>query len=310
VRVGVIGLGDIARKAYLPVLAVNPSLEVHLCSRGADALAAVGDALRIPHRHRDVGQLLAAGIDAAFVHVATGAHVEIVTTLLKAGVPTYVDKPLSYELSTSARLVDLARAGRCSLMVGFNRRYAPVYRQLLDVQRSLVVMQKNRVRQPREPRIVVLDDFIHVVDTLRFLTPGATLSEVQGVMAGDSLQQLVVTMAGEGVTAIGLMNRDGGATDEVLEVHGTGRKRRVVDMAEIVDHNDGVETVGRRGDWTPVERQRGFEAICAEFLTSVRKGVLLDAGDALRTHEMCEEIVGSISSSQARSGARADSRAN
>jgi virulence factor len=129
-------------------------------------------------------------------------------------------------------------------------------------------------------------------------------------MDGASLQQLVVTMTGDSVTAIGMMNRDGGATDEVLEVHGTGRKRRVVDMAEIVDHNDGVETVGRRGDWTPVERQRGFEAICAEFLTSVRKGVLLDAGDALRTHEMCEEIVVSISSSQARSGARADSRAN
>lgn len=37
-KVGVIGLGDIAQKAYLPVLATQPSLELHLHTRTAATL--------------------------------------------------------------------------------------------------------------------------------------------------------------------------------------------------------------------------------------------------------------------------------
>jgi virulence factor len=293
-RIGVIGLGDIARKAYLPVLATRADLEVHLCTRDPEVLHWVGDSYRIPHRHADVDSLLSAGVDAAFVHAATAAHVDVVSALLDAGVHTYVDKPLTDNLPAAAALVAKARSAERSLMVGFNRRYAPVYRQLIDVHASLVLMQKNRLGLPGELRRVVFDDFIHVVDTLRFLAPLADDLDVQATIVDGLLHRLVVTLTGGGVTAIGLMNRDGGATEEVLEVHGPGIKRRVVDMADVVDHAGGVQTVSHRGDWTAVEQQRGFEAICAQFLESVAAGLVLDAGDALRTHEVCEAIVGAV----------------
>ena len=85
--------------------------------------------------------------------------------------PTYVDKPLAYELADSERLVRLAEQRGTSLAVGFNRRYAPGYAQCLEHPRELILMQKNRVGLPEDPRTLVLDDFIHVVDTLRFLAP-------------------------------------------------------------------------------------------------------------------------------------------
>lgn len=293
-RIGMIGLGEIARKAYLPVLATRADLELHLCTRDREVLDWIGDCYRIPHRHADVDSLLSAGIDAAFVHATTAAHVDIVGALLDAGVHTYVDKPLSDTFQAAAALVEKARSADRSLMVGFNRRYAPVYRQLVDVPASLVLMQKNRVGLPEEPRRVVFDDFIHVIDTLRFLAPRTDNLDVQATVANGLLHGLVVTLAGDGVTAIGLTNRDGGATEEVLEVHGPGIRRRVVDMAGVVEHAGGVETVSRRGDWTPVEQQRGFDAICAEFLDSVAAGRILDAGDALATHEVCEAVVGAV----------------
>jgi len=180
------------------------------------------------------------------------------------------------------------------LMVGFNRRYAPVYRALADVAWSVVVMQKNRVRSADEVRRVVFDDFIHIVDTLRFLARGAQLRDVDALVVDGLLQQLTVTLVGGGTTAIGLMNRDGGLVEEVLEVHGPGLKRRVTDLADAVEHAVGIESVTRRGDWTAVERQRGFAAICAEFLDGVRAGRVFDADDALRTHQVCEQIVAAI----------------
>lgn len=54
------------------------------------------------------------------------------TRLLEAGVATYVDKPLAYELADSQRLVRLAEERGVSLTVGFNRRHAPGYTQCAE----------------------------------------------------------------------------------------------------------------------------------------------------------------------------------
>ena len=171
-KIGVIGLGDIAQKGYLPVLAALPGLELHLHTRTPATLDLIGDVYRLPHRHTSLDTLLDQGLDAAFVHAPTVVHPEIVTRLLEAGVPTYVDKPLAYELADSERLVRLAEEREVSLAVGFNRRFAPGYTQCADHPRELILMQKNRIGLPEEPRAMILDDFIHVVDTLRFLVPG------------------------------------------------------------------------------------------------------------------------------------------
>ncbi|WP_433570789.1 Gfo/Idh/MocA family protein [Streptomyces sp. CA-251247] len=292
-KVGCIGLGDIAQKAYLPVLGALPGVELHLQTRTPATLARVAETHRIPadRRHTDLGRLLDQGLDAAFVHAPTGAHAEIVGRLLQAGVPTYVDKPLAYELADSERLVDLSESRGTSLAVGFNRRLAPGYAQCLEHPRDLILMQKNRVGLPEDPRTLVLDDFIHVVDTLRFLAPGTIEhSDVRARIVDGRMHHVVLQLSGEGFTAIGTMNRMSGSAEEILEVSGQDTKREVRNLAEVVDHK-GQPSVGRRGDWVPVARQRGIEQSVTSFLEAVRAGKFLSAQDALRTHELCERVV-------------------
>ncbi|MFF5342580.1 Gfo/Idh/MocA family protein [Streptomyces althioticus] len=292
-KVGCIGLGDIAQKAYLPVLAVQPGVELHLQTRTPATLERVGDSLHLPdaQRHADLDALIAAGLDAAFVHAPTDVHPQIVTRLLEAGVPTYVDKPLAYGLADSERLVELAEERGVSLAVGFNRRHAPGYAQCAEHPRELILMQKNRVGLPEEPRRMILDDFIHVVDTLRFLVPGQVDDVTVRARAEDGLlHHVVLQLAGDGFTALGVMNRLSGSTEEVLEVSGQDTKRQVVNLAEVIDHK-GQPTVRRRGDWVPVARQRGIEQVTLAFLDAVRAGKTLSARDALATHELCERVV-------------------
>lgn len=301
-KVGCIGLGDIAQKAYLPVLGAQPGLDLHLQTRTPATLDRVGDMLHLARerRHTTLDSLLAAGLDAAFVHAPTTVHPEIVTQLLEAGVPTYVDKPLAYELAESERLVALAERRGVSLSVGFNRRYAPGYTQCLDHPRELILMQKNRVGLPEEPRSMILDDFIHVVDTLRFLVPGPVDDITVRARAEDGLlHHLVLQLGGDGFTALGVMNRLSGSSEEILEVSGQDSKRQVVNLAEVIDHT-GQPTVRRRGDWVPVARQRGIEQAVLAFLDAVRAGTVLSARDALATHELCERVVRAV---QERSGA-------
>ncbi|MFF0200108.1 Gfo/Idh/MocA family protein [Streptomyces sp. NPDC005017] len=295
-KVGCIGLGDIAQKAYLPVLGAQPGIELHLQTRTPATLDQVGDSLHLSagQRHRDLDALIAEGLDAAFVHAPTTVHPEIVTRLLQAGVPTYVDKPLAYELADSERLVALAEERGVSLAVGFNRRCAPAYEQCADHPRELILMQKNRVGLPEEPRSMVLDDFIHVVDTLRFLAPGPVDDVTVRARVRDGLlHHVVLQLAGDGFTALGVMNRLSGSNEEILEVSGQDTKRQVLNLAEVIDHK-GQPTVRRRGDWVPVARQRGIEQAVLGFLGAVREGRVLSARDALATHELCERVVRAV----------------
>ncbi|MGW6562573.1 Gfo/Idh/MocA family protein [Streptomyces hydrogenans] len=292
-KIGCIGLGDIAQKAYLPVLATLPGVELHLQTRTPATLDRVADTFHLSatRRHRDLDSLLGAGLDAAFVHASTAAHAEIAGRLLDAGVPTYVDKPLAYEYADSERIVELAEKRGVSLAVGFNRRLAPGYAQCLDHPRDLIVLQKNRIGLPEDPRTFVLDDFIHVVDTLRFLLPGeADHVDVRARVRDGLMHHVVLQLSGDGFTALGIMNRMNGSTEEVLEVSGQDTKRQVVNLSEVIDHK-GQPSVRRRGDWVPVARQRGIEQAVLAFLDAVRDGTVLSARDALLTHALCERVV-------------------
>ncbi|MEO3802612.1 Gfo/Idh/MocA family oxidoreductase [Nonomuraea sp. B1E8] len=290
-KTAMIGLGDIAEKAYLPVLAAQPALDLHLCTRNTARLDRLGDTYRIAARSSSVDEAIKDGVEAAFVHAATDAHPEIVESLLRAGVHVYVDKPIAYTLAESERLVRLARAEGRSLMVGFNRRYAPGYVGLAAHPRHLILMEKNRANHPDTPRRVIFDDFIHVVDTLRFLAPGpVTDTTIRTRVRNGLVEHIVLELSGDGRTAIGVMNRVGGISEESCEAMGDGAKRRVVNLGDVIDHKGG-ESLVRRPDWVPVARQRGIEQICLEFLAAVREGRVIDAGDALATHALCEEIV-------------------
>lgn len=242
--VAVIGLGGIARSAYLPVLGVRADLRLRLVTRDRARLDALGDAYRVPGECRfiEMDALLDTQPQAAFVHVATVAHVEIVTRLLDAGVPTYVDKPLADTLAASRALVEHAERTGTPLMVGFNRRHAPAYVEAARAPRETVILQKNEADAPGAVRDVVFDDFIHVADTLRFLAPG-DISDVavSGRVEDGMLEHVALTLSGPGFTCIGVMNRRAGAKGERLQLIGDGHRRDIHDLTE-----------GPTG-WTPVE---------------------------------------------------------
>jgi virulence factor len=296
-RVAVIGIGDIARKAYLPVLSALPDVELHLVTRNVNTLRDVSERYRPAAVSGSVRQALEEGIDAAFVHAATGGHSAIVGELLAAGIPTFVDKPLTDAYVTAAALVGQAEQAGVALMVGFNRRYAPAYLEALAAPaRDLVIYQKHRPALPAEhARRMVFDDFIHVVDTLRFFAPGEIKNEVVGFGGtADQLTWVSLLLTGDGFSCFGSMHRQSGASEESLEVVGGGRKVRVTELGDLYTF-DRSEQLVRRPGWASAPETRGFAAMCAIFLDAVRSGEVLSARDALESHALCERVVAAIS---------------
>ncbi len=295
-KIGIIGLGDIAGKAYLPVISRRADVEVHLHTRNQENLNRIGGQYRFVNLHAHLEDILDSGIKAAFVHGATEAHPELVEQLLQKGIHVYVDKPIAYEFATTKHLIELAEKKDLLLMAGFNRRYAPAYQQLKAVEApNMVLMQKNRVAQPADVRTFVLDDFIHVVDTLRYLFPYPIQDLIVNgkVQAGLLYHVMVQLITENGATAIGIMNRDSGTSEEKVEVMSAGEKRMALQVSDVIIRKGTDETRLGSSDWEPTLHKRGFEQIVDDFITAVTTGRApkVTAQDALQTHELCEQIV-------------------
>lgn len=294
-KIGIIGLGDIALKAYLPVISTR-HVEVHLCTRDEQRLVQTGAQYRFSHLHRTIESLIQSGITGAFVHTATASHDAVVEQLLSHHIHVYVDKPIAYYHATSEKLMALARKNNRLLHVGFNRRFAPAYQYARALQPvNMIVLQKNRRALPGAVRTFVFDDFIHVIDTLLFLFPHPIEKLiVNGKKKDGLLYHLVVQfMAADGTVAIGIMNRDSGTVEERLEVTGPEEKRVVVNLTDVTVCHDRKETRLIRDDWEPMLRRRGFDQIVDHFLQALESGPSLqtDAHDFLLTHKICEQIV-------------------
>lgn len=295
-KIGIIGLGDIASKAYLPILCSSENLEIHLLSRNENRLQEIASKYRIKNLHQNLDSLIQSGIKGAFVHTATIAHFDIVEALLQNNIHVFVDKPVTLDYSSVKVLVELATRKNLIMMVGFNRRYAPVYQKLKELTNpSMIIMQKNRQSLACELRSFVFDDFIHVVDTLRYLFPyPIDHLLVNGMKKNDLLYQVTIQfISANGATAIGIMNRDGGTTEEKVEVFTPGEKRVVVNVSEMIVQKDtNINRIGS-SDWEPTLHKRGFEQIIADFLQALQGGESpkISAEDALKSHEMCERIV-------------------
>lgn len=294
-KIGIIGIGDIAKKAYLPVLSENEGIEIVLCTRNEETLTRLSNKYRIQETAKNIDELLSKNIDAAIVSTATEGHFEIAEKLLQNGIHTYIDKPISMNFQETERIVRLAKDKGKMAMVGFNRRFIPRVRELKEHGKpNLIIMQKNRFAAPDYVRRFVVEDFIHVVDTLRFLMDTEVKDvKVEYVKNGDTLDQLVIQLMGDGCIAIGIMNRNGGVTEEIIEYMSGHQKFVVNSLVETTRYHDKEISITKFGDWEPTLYKRGFYQLMDHFIECVQTNSTPDPSidDSFTTHEICERIV-------------------
>lgn len=79
-------------------------------------------------RYPDTATLLAAerGLSGAFVTSPDHTHVSVGTELLRAGIPTYLEKPMALTAAAADELLDCADDTGTTLFVGHNMRYMAV----------------------------------------------------------------------------------------------------------------------------------------------------------------------------------------
>ncbi|MEC1524184.1 Gfo/Idh/MocA family oxidoreductase [Neobacillus niacini] len=295
VKLGIIGIGDIAKKAYLPVVSKLANVEIHVFTRNTEVLREISNHYRFPNTHSSLTSIINSGIKGAFVHSSTESHENIVRELLQNGIHVYVDKPITYHFETTKELVELAEKQGLILMTGFNRRFAPFYQTMAEVNDpNMIILQKNRHALPGTIRSFVYDDFIHVIDTVRNLFKDEIEDVVvHGRVRNEMLYHVVVQLISKDMTGLAIMNRDNGAVEEKLEVMGPNEKRVVNDLDRLTIYRDQKEIAVSFNNWDSTLYKRGFEQIVTEFINAIRTNQFpsITARDSLRTHEICEQVV-------------------
>ncbi len=295
----VVGIGDVAQKAYLPVYAGLKDVNVYLVSRDKQKLDAMLSTYRFQGGYTDLKEVTMSEMDAVMIHSTTSAHFEQAEYCLLQKKHVFIDKPITFMLEETERLVMLAKENDVHLVTGFNRRFATATQALKQIgQKNMVFIQKNRTYKPATLREFVIEDFVHVVDTLRYLTDLRPVERLRVTPRydGDVLKQVVIHFTAGGVEAIGWMNRDNGCTEEVMEVMSPNVKRVSRDVERILDYGpDGVR--GWALDpWESSLKRRGFIHMVEEFIRLVNgePNTSVIAEDSLETHRLCEEILTNV----------------
>lgn len=317
VRLGVIGAGNYASSMLLP----------HLVGRNDVTLARVGvtnglsgqNARRkfgfesVTTDHREIVD--AEDIDAVLIATRHSSHSALVAESLRAGKATYVEKPLALgldELAEVARAVD--ESGNDRLMVGFNRRFAPMalrFARLFGSRRRPVVAHYRVHAGQLEPGSWYLNPtegsrFVgeggHFIDLLCYLVESRPIA-VKAVAlrpaatTPDDLENLVVVLRHENGSLGNLLYlTQGGAKlpKEYLEMSGGGVTAQMHNFESLVCY----ERTARRRSAMRIDK--GQRQTLEAFLLAVRQGsampipyeslmdttlATLAVGESLRTGE-------------------------
>jgi virulence factor len=302
VRAGVIGLGSMARRIYLPLLAEDERVDlVGVVSRRSGVAEQLGARFAVPGRYGSVADLLRDPPDVVFVHTETERHAPVVEEALRAGVHVFVDKPLAASLDLSRALTAQAESVGRLLAVGFNRRFAPMQRLARDWVLASGPVQAMRLAKHRaavhdqSARTAVFDDVIHLLDSCCWLL-GDHVELADADVRADHAGRLVsVSCTGRTGQAVGqlLMHRGGGIESEVLDLFGAGRSSSVRALEQVRLDGDGPARSLGPGPWTPVAERRGFTALVDHVLGSLQDpdACSVAARRVLPAHQLAEELL-------------------
>lgn len=284
VRVGILGAGDFARGVLLPELTRLAPLTVVGAATGASARAAA-ERFGAQTSTTDPARVLEGeDVDAVVIATRHDSHAEYAVRALKAGKHVLVEKPLALDEDQLASIERAARDAPGVLMVGFNRRHAPLaiaLKHALAGAGSLVVSYRvnagtvpgsHWVLDPAVGGGRIIGEACHFLDFAAFLcdappTSATAVATADGSqLSADNLIAAVALADGSALSLVYASRGDAGLAKERIEVLGRRGAAVLEDFRELRLYRDGRERTTRQ------RRDKGHAAELAAFLEAAATG--------------------------------------
>lgn len=305
IRLGIVGLGGIAQKAYLPLVTALDSVEIAVvASRHTRRAKEICERYRLPRGVTDLDAFVRSRPRAAIVLTPSPTHAAIVRYLLERDIDVLVEKPATLSSRDTKELGDLAHKRHRVLMVAFNRRYAPLYQKAKELfaghRVALCLAEKHRDRATHSTLFSnYIDDTIHMIDLLRwFGGDGRAVTTTVRRRGGHLVDAVSVVAFHAGGTGVVATSMEAGGWEERVSLYGDGLSVQVQAFRQAWvtrKGQDRPQVLGREvaGDWTTSLEVRGFPQLIQHFLDCVRTRAapLTNAEQAYESQLLLEEMV-------------------
>lgn len=280
--IGFVGAGSYARSMLFPALRGLPVAPIGIVAADGIAATQLGKKYGFEFAGTDVTQLLSDNrVAAIFVATRHASHAALVIKALEAGKTVFVEKPLAVTVESLAELCAVQRRTRGAVMLGFNRRFAPLTGRIraffgtghgplvLSMRVNAGAMHKHWSQSVSEGGRIV-GEACHFVDFLGFLA-GSPLKSVYACsvpVQGENLEENICVTLAFANGSIATLNYnaigDAGVSKEYLEVFGDGKAAILDDFCSLRLANHGkVEYVRGRQDKGHAEEVRRFiRSVC------------------------------------------------
>lgn len=297
-KIGMVGLGGIAQKAYLPILSQAKNFEfVGAFTPNEEKRNRICKEYRI--KPFCSIQNLAEECDVAFVHTSTETHYKIVKELLNLGLHVYVDKPLASTVKEGTELVELSKSKNLKLMVGFNRRFAPMYNKIKIESQNITSVNickhaSNSIRNTNFSE-TLLDDYIHIVDTAVWLADGDVNINSDEILVNENNNLVFANhkFKGNSFSISTSMSRCAGTKLEQVEIISLGKIQRVKNLNILEVESCDNLIITKSGAWDNILKQKGFEGAINHFIDCIENNLppITSGYESLKAQKLIENII-------------------
>jgi len=166
VRVGLIGLGEVAQVVHLPILrALGERYEVRAaCDVSRQLLDVVGAQYSIPALYTEYEELCAdPDLDAVFVLNSDEYHADCVIAAAAHGKHVLVEKPMCLASSEAEAIIRARDEAGVQVMVAYMRRFAPAFVRAVEEVRALEKINYARIHAIIGPNRYFIDQSSNVL---------------------------------------------------------------------------------------------------------------------------------------------------
>jgi predicted dehydrogenase len=165
-RVGVVGLGEVAQIVHLPILESLPDLYelVAVADISPTLRKLLGDRYAVEGRYPDTDAMVRdAPLDCLLVLNSDEYHTESVIAGLDAGLHVLVEKPMCLSPREAEQIIEARDRSDRVVMVGYMRRFAPAFDLAKERLASLGRINYARVHDIIGRNQLMIDQTSHVV---------------------------------------------------------------------------------------------------------------------------------------------------
>lgn len=284
-RLGIIGSGNYARRVLIPSFAKAGARFHTLASSNGTSPVYVGRKFGFRQASTDVPSLLADhSCNTVVIATRHDSHAQFVLQSLAAGKHVFVEKPLCLTLE-ELTAIEAAHTGEQLLMVGFNRRFAPL---LIDLQQQLqrftgpkafvytcnagAIPSDHWTQDPVLGGGRLLGEACHFVDLLRYLAASSIeelklLSTADNKPCPDTFSMQLRFADGSIGTVHYFANGSKAFPKERLEVFSAGKVLRLDNYRKLKAWGIPGFRTRRR-----LSQDKGQFACCSAFLNAIETG--------------------------------------